>query len=79
LLDFTEVLRLDLEKISFGNKTHLESMEIDCVHHQVLLEFIQQLPELTDELQSFLQTVNDRILLNDRVWIYLFLGEMVSR
>ncbi len=59
MLDFTEVLRLDLLKISFRK----ESMEIDCAHHQVLLELIQQLPELTDELQPFLQTVNDQILI----------------
>jgi hypothetical protein len=53
-------------------------MEIDSAHHQVLLELIQQLPQLNDELQPFIQTVNDRIMRNC-IWIYLFLGEMVSR
>ncbi|CAF3987534.1 unnamed protein product, partial [Rotaria sp. Silwood1] len=31
-------------------------MEIDCEHHQILLELIRQIPELTEELQSFIQT-----------------------
>ena len=39
-------------------------MEIDCAHHQVLLELSQQLPELSEEIQPFLQTVNDQILID---------------
>jgi hypothetical protein len=32
-------------------------MEIDCEHHRLILGVIQQIPELTEELQPFLQTV----------------------
>ncbi|CAM4775034.1 unnamed protein product [Rotaria magnacalcarata] len=31
-------------------------MEINCEHHQLLLGLIQQVPELNEDLQSFLQT-----------------------
>jgi hypothetical protein len=34
-------------------------MEIDCEHHQLLLELIQQIPELTEKLQPFLETVEN--------------------
>lgn len=32
-------------------------MDIDCEHHQLLIELIQQIPELTEQLQPFLETV----------------------
>lgn len=32
-------------------------MEIDCEYHQILLELIQQIPELNQELQPLLQSV----------------------
>ncbi len=44
----------------------LREMEIDCEHHRLLLGVIQQIPELNDDLQTFLQTVNNRIFKN---WI----------
>ncbi|UJR34182.1 hypothetical protein I4U23_021588 [Adineta vaga] len=31
-------------------------MDIDCEHHQILLSIIQQIPELNQDLQPFLQT-----------------------
>jgi len=36
-------------------------MEIDCEHHRLLLGVIQHIPELTEDLQSFLQTVKFKI------------------
>ncbi|CAF3083620.1 unnamed protein product, partial [Rotaria sp. Silwood2] len=31
-------------------------MEINCEHHQILLELIRQVPDLKDELQPLIQT-----------------------
>ena len=39
-------------------------MEIDCEHHQILLGLIQQVPDLSEDLQPFLQTVKFQILIN---------------
>ncbi len=36
-------------------------MEIDCQHHRILLGLIQQIPELTEEFQPFLQTVEYQV------------------
>ncbi len=33
-------------------------MEIDCEHHRIILGLIQQIPELNEDLQHFLKTVN---------------------
>jgi hypothetical protein len=33
-------------------------MEIDCEHHRIILGLIQQIPQLTEDFQHFLQIVN---------------------
>ena len=41
-------------------------MEIDCEHHQILLELIQRIPQLNDDLQSFLQSVKFENFLKEK-------------
>jgi hypothetical protein len=54
-------------------------MEIDCEHHRILLELIQQVPELAVECQAFLQTVEIEFFEENNIRIRFVLGEMVSR
>ena len=53
-------------------------MDIDCEHHRILLSIIQQIPDLNEDLQPFLQTVKHHANVHSEIF-EVFLGEMVTR